>query len=168
MTSFDQLQAALKRLVADIEGGKNPLDLEKYWEVYGNIKSGRLKCFSWADSEVTKMNEEAKMSMMLCSGLEPAEQEKVERLDGPISAAFIGAGKVVRICQGRTAGDRRFLDFCGPAGTWPASWREISLQPPMNRPWRWLPGDLRMKKQNGDILDSFWESRMSPFEQCPR
>jgi len=41
MTSFDQLQAALKRLVADIEGGKDPLDLENYWEVYGNIKSGK-------------------------------------------------------------------------------------------------------------------------------
>jgi len=29
------------------------------------------------------MSEDAKTSMILCSGLEPAEQEKVERLDGP-------------------------------------------------------------------------------------
>jgi hypothetical protein len=41
MTSFDQLLAALKRLVADIEAGKNPLDLDGYWETYGSIKSGR-------------------------------------------------------------------------------------------------------------------------------
>jgi hypothetical protein len=41
MTSFDQLQAALKRLVSDIEGGKDPLDLDAYWEVYGAIKSGK-------------------------------------------------------------------------------------------------------------------------------
>lgn len=41
MTSFDQLLAALKRLVSDIESGRDPLDLEKYWEVYGSIKSGK-------------------------------------------------------------------------------------------------------------------------------
>jgi len=41
MTSFDQLLAALKRLVSDIEGGKDPMDLEKYWEVYSGIKSGK-------------------------------------------------------------------------------------------------------------------------------
>jgi hypothetical protein len=41
MTSFDQLQAALKRLVADAEAGRDPLDLETYWEVYGGIKSGK-------------------------------------------------------------------------------------------------------------------------------
>lgn len=41
MTSFDQLIAALKRLVADVEAGKDPLDLETYWEVYGGIKSGK-------------------------------------------------------------------------------------------------------------------------------
>jgi hypothetical protein len=41
MTSFEQLTAALNRLVADIESGKDPLDLDNYWEVYGNIKSGR-------------------------------------------------------------------------------------------------------------------------------
>jgi hypothetical protein len=41
MTSFDQLLAALKRLVADVEGGKDPLALDTYWEVYGGIKSGK-------------------------------------------------------------------------------------------------------------------------------
>lgn len=41
MTSFDQLIAALKRLVADIESGKDPLALKTYWEVYGNLKSGK-------------------------------------------------------------------------------------------------------------------------------
>ena len=41
MTSFDQLMAALKRLVADIEGGKNPLALDTYWEVYQGLKSGK-------------------------------------------------------------------------------------------------------------------------------
>lgn len=63
------------------------------------------------------MSEEVKMSMMLCQGLESAEQEKVERLDGPLAGVFIQAGRVVRLCQGRTAGDQRFLDFTGPAGT---------------------------------------------------
>jgi hypothetical protein len=41
MTSFDQLRAALKRLMADIESGKDPLDLDTYWGVYGTIKSGK-------------------------------------------------------------------------------------------------------------------------------
>jgi hypothetical protein len=41
MTSFEQLVAALKRLVADIESGKDPLDLDTYWAVYGGIKSGK-------------------------------------------------------------------------------------------------------------------------------
>jgi hypothetical protein len=41
MTNFDQLVAALKRLVADVQGGKDPLDLETYWDVYSNIKSGK-------------------------------------------------------------------------------------------------------------------------------
>jgi hypothetical protein len=41
MTSFEQLVAALKRLVADVDSGKNPLDLDTYWEVYGSLKSGK-------------------------------------------------------------------------------------------------------------------------------
>jgi hypothetical protein len=41
MTSFDQLLAALKRLVADIDSGKDPLALDTYWEVYGGLKSGK-------------------------------------------------------------------------------------------------------------------------------
>jgi len=41
MTSFEQLIAALKRLVGDIENGKDTLALENYWEVYGGLKSGK-------------------------------------------------------------------------------------------------------------------------------
>jgi hypothetical protein len=41
MTSFKQLLAALERLVGDIEAGKDPLDLETYWTVYGDLKSGK-------------------------------------------------------------------------------------------------------------------------------
>lgn len=41
MTSFDQLLAALNRLVTDVEGRKDPLALETYWTVYGGIKSGK-------------------------------------------------------------------------------------------------------------------------------
>jgi hypothetical protein len=41
MTSFDQLVVALNRLVADVESGKDPLALGDYWDVYGNIKSGK-------------------------------------------------------------------------------------------------------------------------------
>src|SRR5262249_50794471 len=39
MTSFEQLMAALKRLVADVEGGKDPLALDTYWEVYQGLKA---------------------------------------------------------------------------------------------------------------------------------
>jgi len=63
------------------------------------------------------MSKDAKTSMILCSGLEPTEREKVERLDGPISTEFFRAGCAVRICQGRIDGDHHVLDFCGPAGT---------------------------------------------------
>jgi hypothetical protein len=41
MTSFEQLLAAMKRLVSDIESGRDPLALETYWQVYGAIKSGK-------------------------------------------------------------------------------------------------------------------------------
>jgi hypothetical protein len=41
MTNFDQLLVALKRLVGDVESGKDPLALDIYWEVYGGIKSGK-------------------------------------------------------------------------------------------------------------------------------
>jgi hypothetical protein len=41
MTSFDQLRAALKRLVSDVENGKDPLALETYWRVYSGLKSGK-------------------------------------------------------------------------------------------------------------------------------
>jgi hypothetical protein len=62
------------------------------------------------------MSDSASVSMMLCAGLEPVEQEKVERLDGAIWETFHRTGYAVRICQGRTDGDNRFLDFCGPKG----------------------------------------------------
>ena len=69
------------------------------------------------------MSEEAKMSMMLCEGLERAEEQKVVRLDGAISEKFIRAGCVGRIfCRGRIDGDRRVLDFCGPAGILASVW----------------------------------------------
>lgn len=67
------------------------------------------------------MGDEAKMSMIMCSELQPAEQEKVARLDGPISEKFTNAGCVVRVCQGRIDDERRVLDFCGPTGTVVAS-----------------------------------------------
>jgi hypothetical protein len=63
------------------------------------------------------MSEGAKISILLCMGLEPAEQRKVERLDGPIADVFIQAGVVARLCQGRTQGGERFLAFTGPTGT---------------------------------------------------
>lgn len=63
------------------------------------------------------MSGQAKRSMMLCIGLEPAEQEKVQRLDVPISERFIRAGLVVRFCQGSGTDEHRALDFVGPTGT---------------------------------------------------
>jgi hypothetical protein len=63
------------------------------------------------------MSDKAKASMLLCAGLEPAEQEKVERLDGPISERLMRAGLNARICQGSGEGGQRVLSFCGPTGT---------------------------------------------------
>jgi hypothetical protein len=63
------------------------------------------------------MSDKAKTSMLLCAGLEPAEQEKVERLDGPISERLMRAGLNARICQGSGEGGQRVLSFCGPTGT---------------------------------------------------
>lgn len=62
------------------------------------------------------MSEQAKQSMMLCEELQPAEQEKVDRLDSQIFTRFISAGLVVRICRGAGSGDDRVLVFCGPTG----------------------------------------------------
>jgi len=50
-------------------------------------------------------------TMLLNSMLEPAEKEKVERLDGAIAARFYQAGLVVRFCQGGGAGGQRSLTF---------------------------------------------------------
>lgn len=41
MTSFEQLLAALKRLVGDVDNGKDPIALDTYWKVYGDLKSGK-------------------------------------------------------------------------------------------------------------------------------
>jgi len=41
MTSFEQLIAALNRLVADVESDRDPLALDTYWEVYRGIKAGK-------------------------------------------------------------------------------------------------------------------------------
>jgi hypothetical protein len=64
-----------------------------------------------------QMSDEAKSSMILCSGLEPAERDKIERLDIAISERFANAGFVVRFCQGRNDGEHRVIDFCAPTGT---------------------------------------------------
>ncbi|NQT37152.1 MAG: hypothetical protein HQ581_06665 [Planctomycetes bacterium] len=58
------------------------------------------------------MTDDAKISMILCSELDPAEQEKMEHLDSPISEKFRRAGRVVRLCRGRMDGASRMLDFC--------------------------------------------------------
>lgn len=63
------------------------------------------------------MSEQTKVSMILCTELAPAEQEKIERLDAQIFGIFTAAGLVVRICRGSGSGVDRVLDFCGPAGT---------------------------------------------------
>ncbi len=60
------------------------------------------------------MNDQATVSMVMNRDLEPAEKEKVERLDGAIFSALKEAGYVVRVCQGRTVEDgSRRLEFCG-------------------------------------------------------
>jgi hypothetical protein len=41
MTSFNQLSAALKRLVADVEAGKDPIAIDTYWDVYRGLKAGK-------------------------------------------------------------------------------------------------------------------------------
>ena len=63
------------------------------------------------------MSEDAKQQMILCSELEPTEEEKVNRLAGSILAESIRAGCALRFCNGRTDGDHRVLDFDGPGRT---------------------------------------------------
>lgn len=41
LTSFEQLIAALNRLVADVESGRDPLAIDDYLEVYRKLQSGR-------------------------------------------------------------------------------------------------------------------------------
>jgi hypothetical protein len=62
------------------------------------------------------MSGDAKMTILLCSGLEAAEQAKVERLDGPIAGHFMQAGLVARLCQGLVTDGERILEFSGPNG----------------------------------------------------
>jgi len=59
--------------------------------------------------------------MLMYSGLEPAEEEKVERLAGPILDKSIRAGCALRFCDGRIDGDHRVLDFNGPGCTTPVN-----------------------------------------------
>jgi hypothetical protein len=54
------------------------------------------------------MSNQAKVSMLLNQGIEPAEQEKVERLDGLISEKFTRAGLVARLCRGSALGSSDF------------------------------------------------------------
>ena len=63
------------------------------------------------------MSEDAKQQMLMYSGLEPAEEEKVERVFGLIPAKFFRAGCALRFCDGRIDGDHRVLDFNGPECT---------------------------------------------------
>jgi hypothetical protein len=62
------------------------------------------------------MSTKVKVTMLLCSGLTPAEQEKVERLDGEIAYRISQAGANARICEGRGTGNQRVLEFFGPEG----------------------------------------------------
>jgi hypothetical protein len=62
------------------------------------------------------MSDQALVTMLLCADVEPAEQAKVERLDGPIAEKFRRAGFAVRICQGEVEGEQRVLRFYGPRG----------------------------------------------------
>jgi hypothetical protein len=63
------------------------------------------------------MTDNAKVSMILCADLEPTEQEKVERLDGPISERFSRVELNERIvCQGSGEGSRRLLTFRSGTG----------------------------------------------------
>jgi hypothetical protein len=59
------------------------------------------------------MSNQAKVSMLLNQRLEPAEQEKVERLESLISEKFTRAGLVVRLCRGSGASQQRLLTFFG-------------------------------------------------------
>jgi hypothetical protein len=62
-------------------------------------------------------SDQAKVSMILCLDLEPAEREKVERLDGKISERFLRAGIGERIfCRGSDDGAQRLLTFLGASG----------------------------------------------------
>jgi hypothetical protein len=68
--------------------------------------------------EVATMADEANVTMLLCLGLEQAEQDKVVRLDDPISRKFTQSGINDRIiCKGHGTGDQRALEFTTLSGT---------------------------------------------------
>jgi hypothetical protein len=58
------------------------------------------------------MSDEARAGMIpFYVQLEPAEEEKVSRLDGLIAERFMRAGLAVRTCQGIGVGEQRTLNF---------------------------------------------------------
>jgi hypothetical protein len=62
-------------------------------------------------------NEEyPKVTMIICSGLHAVEQEKVERLDGPITHHMLSHGVSARLCHGREDNSDRVLEFSGSGG----------------------------------------------------
>ena len=60
--------------------------------------------------------ENAKVTMLLCSDLLAVEQEKVERLDGPIAHHLESQGVSARLCHGRGNNSDRVLEFSGMGG----------------------------------------------------
>jgi hypothetical protein len=72
----------------------------------------------WTDSQSgdTKMDS-AMISMLVCGGLESAEQAKVNRLDSGIAERFLRAGLNERVfCQGVGDGAQRVLNFRAQRG----------------------------------------------------
>ncbi|MFN6399005.1 MAG: hypothetical protein ACK449_03840 [Planctomycetota bacterium] len=60
--------------------------------------------------------ENAKVTMLLCSDLLAVEQEKVERLDGSIAHHLESQGVSARVCHGRGNNSDRVLEFIGMGG----------------------------------------------------
>lgn len=60
--------------------------------------------------------ENAKVTMLLCSDLLAVEQEKVERLDGPIAHLLKSKGVSARVCHGQGNNSDRVLEFRGSGG----------------------------------------------------
>jgi hypothetical protein len=60
--------------------------------------------------------ENPKVTMLLCSGLQAVEQEKVERLDGLITQYLVSHGVSARLCHGQGDNSDRVLEFSGNDG----------------------------------------------------